>query len=218
MKKRIALILLFIFILAGCVQKPRPQDQVLLDEAEDLINYQSYDNAREKLIKSLELNPQNVKAYVLLGDVYYFQSNLIMFRMQILNMVFKYGRRIRWATPKELDLATATEGLLLQGMDNYQKALALMKSGARDETIDQAYLFYELGWGYLAQDDIVKGRESFKSAMDNGQDRWDAKSALVYVSYLEEKQNKIKLDELRLKEEKESQEYRKKLKAKGKKR
>jgi Tfp pilus assembly protein PilF len=218
MKKRIALMLLFIFILAGCNQKPRSQDQVLLDEAEDQINHQSYDNAREKLTKCLELNPQNVKAHVLLGDVYYFQSNLIMFRMQILNMVFKYGSKIRWATPKELDLATATEELLRLGMDNYQKALDLMKAGATDETVDQAYLYYELGWGYLAEEDIINGRESFKRAMANGQDRWGAKSALLYVGYLEEKQNKVKLDEMRLKEANERLEYRKKIKLKGKKR
>jgi len=53
----------------------RPETQaagpVLLDEAEDLINYQSYDNAREKLIKSLELNHRMLKL------MFYWETSII---------------------------------------------------------------------------------------------------------------------------------------------
>jgi len=203
MKKLILLLLALSLSLAGCQSKQQSADQVLLDQAEDLVNYQSYDTAREKLVKCVEMNPRNLKAYVLLGDVYYFQSNLIMFRMQILNLVFKYGRRLRWAQAKELDLATPVEEVMLQGMDSYNKALELIRQGARDETVEASYLNYELGWGYLAQDDTVNARKYFQNSVENGIDRWDAKSAYVYIGYIEQKaieqKNQEKLEQ-RLKE------------------
>jgi tetratricopeptide (TPR) repeat protein len=149
-------LLLILLLIAGCRQQPVTQDQFLVEDAEEWVNAQDYDKAKSNLQKAIELNPRNVKAYVLLGDVYYFQSNVIMFRMQVLNLVFKFGRRLRWATAKELDLATPTEEVMLSGMDCYQKALDLIKEGAVDPTVEDSYLNYELGWGYMALDDIEK--------------------------------------------------------------
>jgi lipopolysaccharide biosynthesis regulator YciM len=89
------LLLLAFLLIIGCQQKQASQDQLLVEDAEEVVNAQDYDKARSNLLKAIELNPRNLKAYVLLGDVYYFQSNVIMFRMQVLNLVFKYGRRLR---------------------------------------------------------------------------------------------------------------------------
>ncbi len=182
------IILLLIFLLVtGCQQGQVPQDKLLVEDAEEWINAQGYDKALESLKKAIEINPRNLKAYVLLGDVYYFQSNEIMFRMQVLNLVFKYGRRLRFATAKELDLATPTEELLLSGMGSYQKALDLLKEGVVDPTVEDTYLNYELGWGYMAMDDIENAKKYFQNSITGGKDRWDAKSADKYIWYLEQK-------------------------------
>ncbi len=181
------LLLLAFLLIIGCQQEQGSQDQLLVEDAEEAVNYQDYDKARNNLLKAIELNPRNLKAYVLLGDVYYFQSNVIMFRMQVLNLVFKYGRRVRWASAKELDLATPTEPIMLAGMDCYQKALALLKEGVTDPTVQASYLNYELGWGYMAQDDIENTKKYFQDSVEGGKDRWDVKSTKVYISYMENK-------------------------------
>lgn len=194
-KKFIVLIFVFFIFVFGCRQKDVLEDQLLLSQAENFINIQEYDKARGSLLQAVKLNPRNLKAYVLLGDVYYFQSDLIMFRMQIINLILKYGKRIHWATSRELDLATPTEELMRAGMDSYQKALDLIKSGVKEETVEPSYLNYELGWGYLAQDDLVQARKNFQESVINGRDHWDAKRALVYLNFLERKQKQVKLDE-----------------------
>lgn len=180
-----------ILILGGsffaCESRQMTQDQKLIAEAEEYITTQSYEIAQQKLLQVIQLYPRNVRAHVLLGDVYYFQSNLIMFRMQILNLVFKYGKKIKWATPQELDLATPTEELLKKGMQYYKDALVLLAEGSADETVEPSYIHYELGWAYLAQDDVESARKSFQDSIVNGHDRWDAKSAFVYINFLEKK-------------------------------
>lgn len=209
---QITLLLTFLFII-GCQQKQIPQDQLLVEDAEEVVNAQDYDKAKSNLLKAIELNPRNIKAYVLLGDVYYFQSNVIMFRMQVLNLVFKYGRRLRWATAKELDLATPTEPIMLSGMDCYQKALALLKEGMTDPTIEGSYLNYELGWGYMAQDDIENAKKYFQASIVGSKDRWDVKSANVYIGYLEnkiiEKKNQEIIDRERQKLQKKKEKSKK---------
>ncbi|MDD5492850.1 MAG: hypothetical protein PHV60_09280 [bacterium] len=186
----------------------------MVEDAEEWINAQDYDKAKSNLQKAIELNPRNLKAYVLLGDVYYFQSNVIMFRMQVLNLVFKYGRRLRWATAKELDLATPTEEMMLAGMNCYQQALDLIKEGATDPTVEDTYLNYELGWGYLALDDIEKAKKYFQSSIQGGKDRWDVKNANVYIWYKEQKtidqRNQEILDKARLELLKKKEKQRKK--------
>jgi tetratricopeptide (TPR) repeat protein len=188
-KKKITqiILLLTLLLIAGCQQGQQPRDQFLVEDAEEWINAQDYDKAKNILQEAINLNPRNLKAYVLLGDVYYFQSNVIMFRMQILNLVFKYGRRLRWATGKELDLATPTEEVLLSGMNCYQKALDLITEGVVDPTVEDSYLNYELGWGYLAMDDIENAKKCFQSSIKNGKDRWDVKSANLFIWHKEQK-------------------------------
>lgn len=187
MKKYTILIIVLLLLTSACQQKQVSQDQLLVEDAEEVVNAQDYDKARSNLLQAIELNPRNLKAYVLLGDVYYFQSNVIMFRMQVLNLVFKYGRRLRWAAAKELDLATPTEPIMLSGMDCYQKALALLKEGVIDPTVQASYLNYELGWGYMAQDDIENAKKYFQNSIEGGKDRWDVKSAKIYIGYMENK-------------------------------
>ncbi len=187
MRKYKALAIILLLLVSACQQKQVSQDQLLVEDAEELVNAQDYDKARSNLLKAIELNPRNLKAYVLLGDAYYFQSNVIMFRMQVLNLVFKYGRKLRWASAKELDLATPTEPIMLSGIDCYQKALALLKEGVTDPTIETSYLNYELGWGYLAQDDIENAKKYFQESIAGGKDRWDVKSVNIYIGYMEDK-------------------------------
>lgn len=185
--RTITLISVIAFCLSSCVAKPNSPDQQLIQEAEENVDTQNYEMAHQKLLGAIQLNPKNVKAHVLLGDVYYFQSNLIMYRMQILNLILKYGKRLFWATGKELDLATPTEELLKRGMEHYQSALLLLSAGNRDDSVEESYIHYELGWGYLALDDIAAAHESFQNSKMGGVDRWDAKSALTYVAFLEKK-------------------------------
>jgi len=180
------ILLLTLLLITGC-QQQASQDQLLVEDAEEWVNAQDYDKAKSNLQKAIELNPRNLKAYVLLGDVYYFQSNVIMFRMQVLNLVFKFGKRLRWASAKELDLATPTEEVMLAGMGYYQKALDLIKAGVTDPVVEDSYLNYELGWGYLAMDDVENAKKYFQGSIKNGQDRWDVKSANVYIWYKEQK-------------------------------
>ncbi|MDD5259001.1 MAG: tetratricopeptide repeat protein [bacterium] len=211
-KKKITqiILLLTLLLISGCQPGQIPQDQLLVEDAEEWINAQGYDKALERLQKAIALNPRNVKAYMLLGDVYYFQSNVIMFRMQVLNLVFKYGRRLRYATAKELDLATPTEELLLSGMNSYQKALDLLKRGLADPTVEDTYLNYELGWGYMAMDDIANAKKYFQGSIKGGKDRWDVKSADRYIWYLEQKAIDQKNQEILEKAKKDLQEKRNK--------
>lgn len=185
--KTITTIFTLVIFLSGCGQNQLSPEQKLIEEAEEYISTQGYEIAQQKLLQVIQLNPKNVRAHVLLGDVYYFQSNLIMFRMQILNLVFKYGKRLRLATPKEFDFATPTEGLLKKGIQHYKEALALLAEGYTDETVESSYIHYELGWAYLAQDEVESARRSFLASIVNGKDRWDAKSAFVYINFLEKK-------------------------------
>ncbi len=208
MKKLKALIIILLLLITGC-QQQMPKDQLLVEDAEEWINAQGYDKALESLKKAIELNPRNVKAYMLLGDVYYFQSNVIMFRMQVLNLAFKYGRRLRYATAKELDFATPTEEILLSGMSSYQKALDLLNEGLVEPTVEDTYLNYELGWGYMAMDDITNAKKYFQSSIKDGKDRWDVKSAERYILYLEQKAIDQKNQEILEKAKKELQEKKK---------
>lgn len=183
--KLITVISILGLFFCACENRQMSPDKKLIGEAEENIETQNYEIAQQKLLSAIHVNPNNIKAQVLLGDVYYFQSNLIMYRMQVLNLILKYGKRLYWATGKELDLATPTEESLKKGMEHYQNALLLLTSGYRDDEVEESYIHYELGWGYLAEDDIAEARKSFQNSKIGGVDRWDAKSALTYVAFLE---------------------------------
>lgn len=189
-KKPITAILLLSCLLIGCGMKKSSLEDELIKKAETYIADQNYEKAIEVLEKVIVARPQQVKTYYLLGDLYYFQSNLVLYRMGVLNVVMKYGKKIHWATPKEVDFATPEEGLLQKGMDYYKKVLALIAAGQKIEQPDPSYLHYELGWGYMAMDYLDEAEKEFSLSYVNGKDMWDTKRALVYLEYLKRKQQK----------------------------
>jgi hypothetical protein len=76
---------------------------------------------------------------------------------------------------------------MMSGMGYYQQALDLIKAGVVDPTVEDSYLNYELGWGYLALEDLDNAKKYFQSSIKDGKDRWDVKSANVYIWYKEQK-------------------------------
>ncbi len=183
-KKIICCFFIFIFI-TGCSQL-KNEELDHLKKGEKLIELRKYDQAITEYKSAIKVNSSSPRAYFMLAEIYFHQSDLNRFRTQVLNFVAKYKRHPAIPRLREINFDTINQIILIEGIGNYKKALEINATLKKKE-VDSLYIHYQLGWAYLVQNDYKNSRIEFNNSLVDKKDLWGAKEAFIFLDYLEKK-------------------------------
>jgi peptidoglycan-N-acetylglucosamine deacetylase len=183
--RRAGLFLSLFILLCGCAGAQN-DEAGYLKKGRKYVESQKYDQAVTEYKSALGIDPASAEAYFMLGEIYFYQSNINRFRTQVLNFIAKYKHHPAYPKLADVDYNAHDETILMEGIKNYQKALE-NNLDRSNKAVDNGYIHYQLGWAYLIQHKDKESREEFNLSLNNNNDPWGAGEPLAFMDYLQKK-------------------------------
>ncbi len=183
--KKVAYIFFLLLFITGC-NKPPNEELNHLKKADKFIENVKYDEAVIEYKAAIKVNSSSIRAYFMLGEIYFHQSDLNRFRTQVLNFVVKYKRNPALPKLKQINFNTVNKIILTEGIKNYKKTLEV-NADIEKKDIDDLHIHYQLGWAYLVLNKYKDSRSHFNRSVTGTKDAWGTDEAIIFLNYLEKK-------------------------------
>lgn len=185
--------MLVVVFLFGCGNTLSKEER-LIKQGLRYIEQEKYSLALETYQEILTINPSSSKAMFMLGEVYFHDSNLTEFRVQVINFIIKYRRRKSWPKQSEVKDSVVKETQLNKGISYFKRVVEIdfdFKDGDFSNARDRLYIYHQLGWAYLAKKDYDKAKEYFDRSIVDDKDKWGSKRAIEYIEYMQKKLSRV---------------------------
>ncbi len=192
-KKIILLYMLVVVFIFGCGNTVSKEER-LIKQGLRYIEQEKYSLALETYQEILTINPSSSRAMFMLGEVYFHDSNLTEFRVQVINFIIKYRRRKSWPKQSQVKDSVVDETLLNKGISYFKRVLEIdfdFKDGDFSNARGRLYIYHQLGRAYLAKKDYNKAKEYFDRSIADDKDKWGSKQAIEFIEYMQKKLSRV---------------------------
>lgn len=174
-----------VLILAGLVScSPKTDFEKAFTKAEAHIARGEYKKSIDIYEKIVDTDPRCPQAWLGLGEIFFFQSNLIELRVQVLNFVARLKGNPGWKYTNPVDWGVVDRITLEKGIQAYQEIFKSEPQFKFKEK-DTRYIHYQLGWAALAKEEFGAARKELAAAKLPA-DCWNAEAPLYFLNWLAE--------------------------------